>query len=346
MRESRLSVKPVNPDNISQVRRVVQLFSKKYGDLFPHRSVYNEQFWTTHIQSRFCSLGIYDGKKMIGHVAVQPDPGNPGTIQILYPVFDTPSQDDFISAALALKENLERMSERQEWQAIYFFCSANDQELQRLAVQFFGTTPVAIIPDYFEARGERNGAIVFAKSCQPSTGAFYHPTRWNNIVHPIANSLNLELLPLQSEDSSLLSADWSPLERQLYRNMRVSFNFVCPSLLNDYTDALRVSEDQLAYSNYFLVELRDQKCEEFCSYLEDRSFTFCGVLPLLRGRYSAFYTSSTFSDQLKSQLCTGPVKKLYRSLTVSTDNGINLTGLPHLSENIDDLEESEALLEQ
>ena len=51
-----IRIKAATPDNEVEIRNIIKLFTAEYGQHFPEQGVYDMQFWSRRIGTRFFSL--------------------------------------------------------------------------------------------------------------------------------------------------------------------------------------------------------------------------------------------------------------------------------------------------
>ena len=63
-----INLRATNPDNVFDIRGIIDLFNITYGSTFPNHEVYLEDFWKERIGNRFISIVAERNSKIIGGI--------------------------------------------------------------------------------------------------------------------------------------------------------------------------------------------------------------------------------------------------------------------------------------
>lgn len=333
-------LKAASPDNDAQVKRIVELFKRAYGEDFPIRQVYQPSFWKSRVGTRFTSFVAERNGEVIVHLAACRDRANPGHVQLCMPAVDPRDEKLSMDAARSLWELVERQAARQGWTMMYKFLLGNMSHLHQLLSTVFGFSEVAVYPGYCPPlscvkKGERAKrktapqitppVLIMQKSFRrpQETASVFVPAHHAHVCKALFDSLGLartirDIGPL---DVTYTSNGREAVQLQSLRHRGVCHAFVQPSLLTSFNEAFSALPDKRFGDFVFFVNMADPKAPDFCTVLERKKFSFCGVLPLINGQDSLVYASRR-AGLLKDDTFTAPRA---RALANYIEHGIDPT---------------------
>jgi hypothetical protein len=310
-----IEIKAADPDNEVELKGIVELFKSAYGEHFPNRCVYSTAFWNKHMIKRFTSLIALQERRIVGHLAIQPDHDNPHIAQLLFPAYARDMQGALLDLSGQAWELIERQSARRGWRLVYACEFDGLPLLQEVTSGVFRTSPVAILPDYYRSdqKGLQNGSRRRQRERAPrraalvlTAKAFKHgrdpieapltlfvPKRHAPMCEYLYSPLGLQRSFADGFDAKrmepyALPAEARAVERFSAKEAEVSRFFVHPSLLKN-TEAAAAEIAANTKRGFVFVNMRDPSCPLFCSRLEENGYLFCGVFPLIRNRESIVY---------------------------------------------------------
>ncbi|MGI6523950.1 MAG: hypothetical protein ACOX2O_01445 [Bdellovibrionota bacterium] len=326
-------IKAGNPDNEIEIRNIIKLFTAEYGQSFPEQGVYDMQFWSRRISTRFSSILALMNNKIIAHLAIQPDRKLSNSVQVTFPAVDPQHLYLIDQLAEVAWQMVKKQAERHRWSSVYALLMSKERRYQQVASDTFGLLETAIFPHYFRAAPQskditkRRNAIFAQKILSPQsqipseTETLYVPQKHLEACKYLYNGSGLKR-SFQSVAGEYFAVptDIRACEARRYYGQGFSHVYITPSLLTNFN----VISDYLSPSvpNLFFVSMKDPSCPDFCQYLEDHGLSFCGVLPLLRNRECIVYTQITDWD-LESADCFSERSKYlvqYISETLPTDS--------------------------
>lgn len=333
-----ISIRAGSADNESEHRAIVRLLEKTFGDKFPIAGAYDPQFWKSHIGSRFVSLlGISQDKQIVGHLAYAPDREVPGHVQILFPFCDCdcPDPGDCLTKEFGQKawQAIYHQSQRQNWQAVYFFAISSSKSMQIFAEEVMQASCVAVLPYYLINSVEpslnaqtpsismSSHVLVYEKllsACDLSELPLYAPNTHQSLLTELADNLKCELSfesapkaarktrakpALGSAQTSIKENIAEAVNRTYFAQTEVAHIFVKPSALADaHFTSVDLKLDK-AKASYLFVDARDPACIEFSQKLETMGLYFCGLFPFLGGQHNIVFSDhSKYNNELGSRL--------------------------------------------
>lgn len=338
MENSSFGLKALNADDDCEVRELIRLFERAYGSFFPLAPVYQGKFWKSHAGTRFTSLGVWQGRKIVAHLAIRPDRDNPQHVQIYLPVCDA----DFTSAPVEIHQQLveivERQAERHAWELLYCFAVSDIQTMRFLADGLLGTQEVAIWPRCLPtASGETGAGVPYSETASyrrhitvtqkliGSAGVnqsqapgedipLYVPAWHQQICSWLYSTLGLtrifytsfEHAKVKQQFLPAFSADRRSVETRTYRHTKVSLSCIEPNLAGDFRQVLRQLAQVSGLYSFVSVNMRDPATPAFCLALEENGYRFCGVLPFHRGKESILYCNDAARLSSAEELGASP----------------------------------------
>ncbi|MDC0357970.1 hypothetical protein OAO01_04070 [Oligoflexia bacterium] len=307
-----VEIRATSPDNDLVIRDIISLFHEAYGDTYPVQSIYQQQFWKSHVGSRFTSLVAVHNEEVIAHLAASKDSQSEYHFQICFPVCKPDLVDHIPALGKKAWEVFTRQGKRQDWQMIYYFTFNNVPAFQQLADNVLHTQEVAICPSYFPATNFRTRGlksqqsfltdhrtnIVVTQRVFPRTGEHkrtlfvphYHEAICKELYSTLPLVREFEGSLLQDASIPLVSAvGASAIQRACFTQTGTCHAFVQPSLVENHEAAVCDIDTSRAISSFVLVNLEDHSCPSFCHILEEHGYRFCGVFPLLRDHDRIMY---------------------------------------------------------
>jgi len=323
-----IHLKAANPDNEVEIKQLSNLFRRVYGKSFPIDSVYDPQFWRTHIGTRFISVIAVRKGRIIAHLGAYPDSDEPRHVQLCFPLCDPAYSHLIPMLGKGAWSILQKQAQRQRWKMIYYFVFGNVPDMQQMADSIFFTKEVAICPDYLPAsnlrpRGNKNvkgirrtsngsrthisitQRIITAEENPPLK--LFIPRHHRQMIECLYEPLGLKRTfmdrPKHLREAHALPAEARAVEKNYFSKTGVVHSFVHPSLLPGRPDDVEGLSANGNSQVYAFVNMEDPACPAFCEKLEDKGYQFCGILPLLKGRDSVVYykASSTVLQQADRQ---------------------------------------------
>lgn len=316
-----IRIKAATPDNEVEIRNIIKLFTAEYGQHFPEQGVYDMQFWSRRIGTRFFSLLAMAQNKVIAHIAVQADRAPSQGAQICFPAFDP----DHLYLVDQLAEGawgvITKQAQRHKWHSIYGLLISHERRYQQVASDTFGLLETAIFPHYFHAgvyaskkiNIPNHNAIFAQKILAPQSPlslnkeTIYVPKAHLDICKYIYSGMGLARnFTSQEGDYFAVPTDIRACSTHRYPGQGFSHIQVTPSLLSEFDSTLPYIDTNV--SNLFFVNSHDPLCPSYCEFLEDHGLTFCGAMPLIRNQESLVYTrinnwdldpASCFSERAK-----------------------------------------------
>lgn len=312
-----LYCKAASPDNKFEMQSIVELFEAVYGDTFPLSSVYNMQYWQQHIGKRFTSILVYQGRKLVGHLAAQPEGSDGKMVQILFPLCHPSLRDDCDQILETAWAMFEKQACRQQWQGIYYFAIAHAPEMVQFGERVLKVKSIAFCPAYFPALGvaqsrannsllsERADIIVGQRFFTPEhekQRSIYVGKDHVDLVSKLYRAINLprDIKTAANRDklsSYPLPADRSAIETRFYAKSGILHAYIEPSLLTSESelakDFLRPHSD----STFIFVKAYDPRALEVAEWLEANEYEFSGILPFVHDRESLLF-SHTNSESI------------------------------------------------
>ena len=326
-----IKFKALNPDDDSEVSQVVELFRRSHGESFPLAPVYDRKFWKIHAGVRFTSLVAMHERQMVAHLAIRPDRDDPSHVQIYLPLCDL----ELISLSQQIHGEMlsiiERQGQRQGWRMLYSLVVEDMPQMHAFANQVLQGKEVAIWPQCLPPKPGHDDQMrrhvmvmqrMLQQNPQHTTGEspdfLFVPEAHQAICEWLYNSLGLTRVFLthsqahaggrlpSSHRLSALSADRRAVETRTYRQTGVTLSCVEPGLLNCFTRVFDKFRTHSTQRHFVSVNMRDDKAPGFCEALEERGYSFCGVLPMHRGKESIIYASQRleFLPERESALST------------------------------------------
>jgi hypothetical protein len=311
---NQFSCRAASPDNSFDIQGIIQLFKAVYGETFPIRSVYDQQYWRQHIGARFTSILVFRGKRLVGHLAAQPEGSDGKMVQIMYPLCDPEALNHLDQISETAWNIFQTTAKRQAWQGIYFFALSHAPEMIRFAEVILGAKPIAICPAYFppiniggssSKSSERANIIISQKIFNPEsdkqrsiyvtkehadlTRKLYHGLRLPRDIRSEAKKDKLASYPLP--------ADRVAIESRYFAHSGIMHAYIEPSLLVNDSELSATLLSPHAESTFVFVKAYDPRALEVSKWLEASGYDFSGVLPFIHDRESLLF-SKTSSESI------------------------------------------------
>lgn len=307
--------KAVSPDNSLHVKKIVELFIRSYGDSFPVKQVYTPEFWRSRIGNKLTSFVAEQNGEFVGHLAACPDRENSKHVQICVPAFDKKLGEITPKVAAQLWEMIERAAQRQGWTAAYKFLTSSLPQVEELVGITFGFSDIAVYPGCSVTQTKRAACqrsqtehpvrihppvMLAERSFIRETEnqiAIYPPTQHAEIVKYLYEPLKLgrrfDADANNNELTPALAADSQALEISSFPHSAIAHLFVQPSLLQSFDSTVFDLKGHKFDDFIVFASLFDSKTPQFCQFLEEQGLSFCGIVPILRGRDNIVYANAS-----------------------------------------------------
>ena len=318
-----LRVTALNPDNAVEIAQLIDLFKCCYGESYPLRKVYDPQFWRAHAGFRFTSIVALYADQPVMHLALHPERNGTDRVQLClmanHPDLLTTGVDrERLRQELRTKisEILNSLGARQNWQLLYQFifdgisypATHTDRITHREnTTETFATT---FCPQYLTSSSaslssgvqQRCKDVILAQRVISTARAqqrrLYVPRAHANIVEQLYRPLGWPRSFSSSShgrklrDRATIPADFPAVDQRTYSRTGVSHMFLQPSLIRSEKSVIKALKNAETPSCFAFINATDPSCPSLAEKLEENSFRFCGVVPLLEGRDSLAYWRS------------------------------------------------------
>lgn len=326
-------LRATNPDNVFDIRGIIDLFNITYGSTFPNHEVYLEDFWKERIGNRFISIIAERNSKIIGHIACCPHKEDPKNVQIIMPVvIPCNEEQEILNMMWKLVENI---AVKKSWKMAYKFITSYPEKMENTISMIGNFYDSAIYPghqnnntqkdqDNSETKTQTSFPILYSQHTFDSklikTEVFYAPKAYQEIIINFYRELQIprRLGNNQSKKIFKIYSDIKPVEIKSYKHTGLCRAYITPSMLTSFSlDALSYDTNRFSDALYY-VNLLDPKCPDFCDYLESHSYSFCGVIPLIDGSDYIIYSKNI--DNLKNFHFSKEESENLRSIILENEN--------------------------
>ncbi len=322
-----LQLRALNIDNHVDAVRLVNLFQSHYLTDHPFKRVYQTDFWSTSMQTRFDYHGIVSmvavkGEEFVAHLAYDCNPAS-GAVQLLLPAVHPSHRTRIFPLIRSFWRRLEQTAQRQNWRMVFTYNLTSQPLLQLLAAKCFHCETAALLPcpaccrEADSANGDTfrcSSVLVMCNVLQHNAASrqvLYPPEKHAAIIKEILDSLQLPRSfgrddgenQLYAHDQLDLFPDHMTAEKpaklfgvQTLKSLGIYMVQINPEGLAEPEKAWELI-DRLGHApktkNKTLVvrvAMDDSRCPLFCRDLEERGFRFCGVFPMIDGHDYVAYS--------------------------------------------------------
>ncbi len=315
---STFSYRAASPDNAFDIQSIIELFSAVYDDGYPLPNVYDPLFWRQHIGTRFTSILVYQGRKLVGHLAAQPEGKDGKMIQVLFPLCHPDAARDMDAILNLAWSVFEQQARKQNWHGVYYFAFADVPEMVRFGEQILRVKSVAVCPAYFPAwksaaRGRnsrvRTDIIIGQRFFNPDREkqrSIYISDEHSELVTRLYSALKLprEIRTAVRKDKLAtypLPADRTAIETRYFAKSGIMHAYVEPSLVVNESELASHFTSPHSESTFAFVKAYDPRALEVAAWFEGNGFEFSGVLPFIHDRESLLF-SHTSAENSASQI--------------------------------------------
>ena len=333
-----INLRATNPDNVFDIRGIIDLFNITYGSTFPNREVYIEDFWKERIGNRFISIVAERNSKIIGHIACCPHKEDPQNIQIIMPVvIPCNEEQDILNMMWELVEHL---AEKKSWKIAYKFITSYPERMENTISMIGNFYDSAIYPGHRnyknqedtklketegnEVRTQTDFPVLYSQHTFDSKlikeEIYYAPKTYEDIIKDFYLGLQLprKLGNNKNKKITKIYSDVKPVEIKSYKHTGLCRAYITPSLLSSFNeDALSYDTNRFDDALYY-VNLLDPKCPDFCEYIESIGYSFCGVIPIIDNSDYIIYSKNI--GNLKDFHFTKEASENLRALILENEN--------------------------
>lgn len=329
-----INLRATNPDNIFDIKGIIDLFNITYGSTFPNHEVYIEDFWKERIGNRFISIVAERNNKIIGHIACSPHKDDPKNVQIIMPVVIPCNEEQEILNMMW--DLVEELAKKKSWKIAYKFITSYPERMENTISMIGNFYDSAIYPGHNDSKkklnsfntdsikSQTNYPILYSQHTFNSKlikeEYYYSPSAYNEIIANFYRGLQIPRKQgnLRTKNTFKVLEDVKPVEIKSYRHTGLCRAYITPSLLSSYTkDALKYDKNRFSDALYY-INLLDPKCPKFCEFLESLGFSFCGIIPLIDGSDYIIYSPNL--SNLKECHFTKEESENLRALILENEN--------------------------
>ncbi len=327
-----INLRATNPDNVFDIRGIIDLFNITYGSTFPNHEVYLEDFWKERIGNRFISIVAERNSKIIGHITCCPHKDDPQNIQIIMPVvIPCNEEQDILNMMWELVENL---AKKKSWKMAYKFITSYPERMENTISMIGNFFDSAIYPGHKdnklsecnrnEIRTQTEFPVLYSQHTFDSKlfkeEIFYAPKAYEDIIKDFYLGLQIprKLGNNKNKKISKIYSDIKPVEIKSYKHAGLCRAYITPSLLSSFNeDALSYDTNRFQDALYY-VNLLDPKCPELCEFIESLGYSFCGIIPLIDNSDYIIYSRNV--NNLKEFHFTKEASENLRALILENEN--------------------------
>ena len=288
-------VRPLNPDNESEIQHLIALFSRTSGSGGTRsRALRSAQYWRNATIRKFAALIAIAQGKIVAHCGFGCDKHSPTLGVLSHPAFDPDATELLPEIASQFDAVIEAQAARKGLSALISYRCSLDASIADKLLDELSVVTVAELSD------ETLGVSVGAKAFGRSGGRALHnvPASLRSRAAALYRAMGETVLNgAQSEDSvsKPYPADARAVEALRLPRSGWALLFVAPSLALSTTATLRMPE---ALERALLrwphsavcVDMADPRCAPMVALLQANGFSYSGILPALRGRESIVFT--------------------------------------------------------
>ncbi|MGI6680003.1 MAG: hypothetical protein ACOX3T_00680 [Bdellovibrionota bacterium] len=330
-----INLRATNPDNVYDIKGIIELFNLTYGSTFPNKEVYMEDFWKERIGNRFISIVAEQNSKIIGHIACCPHKEDPQNIQIIMPVVAPNSNEqEILNIMWGLVEDL---AVKKSWKMAYKFITSYPKKMENTISMIGNFYDSAIYPGHKldeiatleakEIHTQTSYPILYSQHTFNSelikNDYFYPPNAYVDIITDFYIGLKIprRLGSDKSKKTFEIYSDIKPIELKSYKHTGLCRIYITPSLLTSFTkDCIEYDTNRFSDALYY-VNLLDPKCPDFCEYMETKGYSFCGIVPLIDSGDYIIYSKNI--SNLKDFHFTKEASENLRDIILKNENLID-----------------------
>ncbi|MBN8550943.1 MAG: hypothetical protein J0M12_16640 [Deltaproteobacteria bacterium] len=324
-----IKIKACSPDNGVALTQLVSVFRDSYGDQFPFPAVYDVEYWSRNIGSRFISVVAARKNHIQAHIAARPEPENENVVQLCFPACSEALMGQAIDITSRAWSLLESIAQRQKWSSVYYASFSDIELMQRIGVESFGTSTSMLLPEYIPLQnprcakagrkssreGGRSHIVVGQRILDQSSASdapLYIPERHKEISSFLLKTLGVKNLSTRmheaaKKEASPVPADSEALQSRIF-NWGAANYVVRPTMLSSFQQSLFEIRRAANSRSVIFVDARDSRCPEYAEFLEQNGFMYSGIAPALFSTESIVY-SQTSDVVLDSDSFVCPVAK-------------------------------------
>lgn len=327
-----IELKASNPDNIYDIKGIINLFYLSYQDTFPNHEVYNEEFWRERIGNRFISIIAKENDEVVGHIACCPQKEDKENVQIIMPVVIPCDYEQEILNKLW--EKVEGLAKKKSWKMAFKFITSYPQKMEQTISKIGNFNEIALYPGHKKEESlndiqtETSYPVLYSQhtfdSSKIKKEKIYVPSQYKDIVEKFYKDISIQREFANNDDNNslLILDDAKPVELKSYRHTGLCRLYVTPSLLPTFNKSQISFDNSRFYDALIYVNLFDSKCPLFCEFLEDMGYSFSGVIPLIDGGDYIIYTKSL--ENLKENHFTKASAEALRENILRLENSRNI----------------------
>ncbi|MCB0354075.1 MAG: hypothetical protein KDD64_11135 [Bdellovibrionales bacterium] len=287
-----ISIRALSPDNGAHIREVIDLFERRFGERYPVQSVYRGTFWKHHINIRFCSIGLFSNRQLIGHFSYCHDIRFPGIAFIQHAAFDERGSDFIRENPQRIRDMIERLALRHRCHSIACLVPEEISESSYFAEQTMGCALASIWPRFFPHGDVRQDGYLFLHSLfpleLPSSLPEHHRKCVDALNRRVKSHGSLQFDgPLEHVDSSKKKAFRVRSLPEVPANLIAVYPSLASQMESLADKARNRAENELTY---LVLSSSDPRSADFVTLLEDRGFAFCGIVPMLESRNALLFS--------------------------------------------------------
>lgn len=305
----------LKPDNRNTANQIVDLFHARYGERYPCKSVYDNNFWSPELnrQNGFnkqteatnrISIVVTDGNKLLAHLALRHNKQK-NQLDLLLSAIRPSHTRHLQSLGSGIWNLIRGVSESQDLRCLSYFNYAAQMTAQIASTDYFGSKVVALIP--FVDRGPVVNTSLPSAIKNLSLTLMYNPIlpdyRAQKILFPplyhfsfvesLYQSLGLlrtfaspaectvltldKLLTTTGASAPIITrCDVRPLSECVIQPSACVEHFAAATL---YLSEIEIIEREAGRRLVVKIALDDPLCPAFVNELERANFHFCGIAP-------------------------------------------------------------------
>ncbi len=288
-----------NPDNIFDIKGIIDLFVATYDFSFPNRKVYQENFWRERIGNRFISIVAERDSKIVGHLACCPHKNDNKNVQIIMPVvIPCPEEEEILMSLWSL---VERIAKKKHWKMAYKFITSYPEKMESVISTIGNFNETAIYPGHrttnelLDIKTETAYPILYSQHIFDTSllknEIVYVPNEYKELAENLYNRSNLPRVFCDLDNKiARIYTDVKPVEIKSYKHTGLCRAYITPSLLNNYSKEALLYDETRFCDMLLYVSLFDPECPSFCKFLESLGYSFSGIIPLIDGGDHIIYS--------------------------------------------------------
>jgi hypothetical protein len=312
METTRVSIRPLNPDNDREVQQLVALAERCPKSELLSDAVYSAQFWKRASGRRFTGLiAVVEGKIVahfglgtLGRYSRERGASTAGTASLSHIMIDPVAAHLVEQIGSGLRVVIGNQMSRKEITCLLALQSSGNQGSAAL-LQHLGLKPVAAFED------SSRFLQLFARSLETTPRSLeYLPAQLKEVVSSTLQALDIPTSTTEAAElADAVPADDLSVQPLPFSKGRRVLLLLTPSLLCRSAGGTidRSSIDSLLKrrSTALLgIKLSDRGCTDLTRIVQSLGYEYCGILPSLFGRDSILFA--------KRQVSTRPFHSLQR----------------------------------